>query len=80
MSFVLFLFLSQSRLSFVSVLFDFNASPNDVAPVSPIKLSVDLMRICRNELLHFIFVLFFFLFTTQIKFSECCVGFQCIAQ
>ena len=29
----------------MSVVFDFNASPNDVAPVSPIRLSVDLMRI-----------------------------------
>ena len=31
---------SQSRLSSVSVVFDFNASPNDVAPVSPMLLSV----------------------------------------
>ena len=31
---------SQLRLSSVSVMFDFNASLNDVAPVSPIVLSV----------------------------------------
>ena len=40
---VLFLLSSPSRLSFVSVVFDFNASLNDVAPVSPMLLSVDLM-------------------------------------
>ena len=28
----------------MSVVFDFNASLNDVAPVSPMLLSVDLMR------------------------------------
>ena len=39
---VLFLLSSRSRLSFVSVVFDFNASLNDVAPLSPILLSVDL--------------------------------------
>ena len=32
---------SQIRLSAVSVVFDFNASLNDVAPVSPMLLSVD---------------------------------------
>ena len=47
MSFVLFLLSSLFRLSFVSVVFDFNASLNDVAPVSPIQLSVDLMRMER---------------------------------
>ena len=35
---------SPLRSSFVSVVFDFNASLNDVAPLSPILLSV-LMRI-----------------------------------
>ena len=47
MSFVLFLLSSLFRLSFVSVVFDFNASLNDVAPVSPMQLSVDLMRMER---------------------------------
>ena len=32
---VLFISCSPLRLSFVSVVFDFNASLNDVAPVSP---------------------------------------------
>jgi hypothetical protein len=35
---------SLPRLSFVSFVFDFNASTNDVAPVSPIPLPVDVMR------------------------------------
>ena len=34
-------FCSQNRLSFVSVVFDFNASLNDVAPVSSMGLPVD---------------------------------------
>ena len=38
---------SQLRLSSVSVVFDINASPNDVAPLSPISLPVDLMRMKR---------------------------------
>ena len=41
---VLFLLSSQPILSSVSVEFDFNASLNDVAPVPPISLPVDLIR------------------------------------
>ena len=41
---VLLLLSSQLRRSFVSVVFDFNASLNDVAPVSPILFPVDLMN------------------------------------
>ena len=37
---VFFLLSSHFKKSFVSVVFDFNASLNDVAPVSPISLSV----------------------------------------
>ena len=44
------LFPSQLRSSFVSVVFDFNASLNDVAPVSPISLSIDLMRIGKERI------------------------------
>ena len=47
---VLFLLCSPPRLSFVSVLFDFNASLNDVAPASPMKLPVDLMRMEKSGL------------------------------
>ena len=38
---VFFLLSSPHRLSPVSVVFDFNASLNDVAPVSPILLPVE---------------------------------------
>ena len=44
MSFVLFLLCSPLKSSFVSVVFDFNASLNDVAPVSSMSFSVDLMK------------------------------------
>ena len=45
MSFVSSFFLySLLRLSSVSVVFDFNDSLNDAAPVSPILLSVIAMR------------------------------------
>ena len=40
MSFVCLLLSSHIRSSFVSVVFDFSASLNDVAPLSPILFSV----------------------------------------
>ena len=46
---VLFLLYPPLRSSFVSVVFDFNASLNDVAPVSPILFSVDLLRMERVD-------------------------------
>ena len=42
--FVYFLWSLQPRLSAVSVVFDFSASINDAAPVSPMLLSVDVKR------------------------------------
>ena len=69
-----FILSLQSRSSSVSVVFDFNASLRDVTPVSPMMLSVYLMRMEKSELLmDAICVLFFFLFTTQVELSECCV-------
>ena len=65
---------SQLRLSFVSVVFDFNDSLNDAAPLSPMLITVDVMK--REEYLAdgCLFVCMpSFVFTTQIKFSECCV-------
>ena len=41
---VLFLLYLLYRLSSVIVVFDFNASPIDVAPVSPILLSVEMIK------------------------------------
>ena len=69
-------FLVLYKSSTVSVVFDFNASLNDAAPAFPILFSVDMLRMKKSELLMdatFVLFLFFFLFTTQIKFCECCV-------
>ena len=54
----------------MSVAFDFSASLNDVAPVSPILFPVCLMKMEKNGL--FICVVSF-VFTVQIEFGECCV-------
>ena len=70
---VLFLLSSPPRLSFVSVVFDFNASLNDVAPVSLIWLSVDLMRMEKSFVDGCHLGVVFFMFTIQKKCSECCV-------
>ena len=51
MAFACLLLFSQVRSSSVSVLFDFNASLNDVAPVYPISLAVDMKRMKKSELL-----------------------------
>ena len=52
---------SQLRLSAVSVVLDFNASLNDVAPVNPILLAVDVMRKEKtNQLVDVICVSSFF--------------------
>ena len=58
------------RFSLVSAVFDCNASLNDVAPVSPILLSVDEKRKEKSELLMDVFGVSFFVFTTQIEFCE----------
>ena len=46
---------SPNRLSLMSVVFDFNDSLNDVAPVSPILLSDIMKRKGKSELLMDIF-------------------------
>ena len=48
---VFFLLSSPLRLSFVSVVFDFNNSLNDVAPLSLTSLSVNVKRKGKSELL-----------------------------
>ena len=65
---------SQARSIRVSVVFDFNASLNDVAPVSPMLLSVDFMRMEKSGLfVDAIYVLFLLYLTVKIEFGECCV-------
>ena len=44
MPFACFLLSSLPRSTFVSVVFDFNDSLNNVAPLSPILLPVDIKR------------------------------------
>ena len=62
------------RLRAVSVVFDFNDSLNDVAPVSPILFSVDVKINEKSESLMCLFVcILSSVFTTQIEFSECSV-------
>ena len=70
---VLFLSCSHLRLSSVSVVFDFNASLIDVAPVFPILLSVDLMRMEKEWIVGGYHLGCFFVLTSHIEFSECCV-------
>ncbi len=43
------------RLSFLSVVFDFIASLNDVAPLSPMLLTVDAKRMEKSGLLMDVF-------------------------
>ena len=60
--------------SSVSVVFDFNASLNDVAPVSPMLFSVEFYENEKSWVVdgcHLCVVSF--VFTTQIELSECCV-------
>ena len=51
---------SHLRLSSVSVVFDFNASLNDVAPVFSMPLTVDVMRMKKSDLLMDVFGVSFF--------------------
>lgn len=64
-------FLVFQKRSSVSVVFDFNASLNDVFPLSPISLPVDLMRMKKRGLLMDSICVDSFVFTTQIEFYEC---------
>ena len=67
MSLAFYLLSSLLISSPVSVVFDFNASLNDVAPVSPILLSYDLLEMEKSGLLMDAFsCVVSFVFTTQI--------------
>ena len=71
---VLFLLCLQLRLSFVSVVFDFNASLNDVAPLSPISFAVDLMRMEKEWVADGRnLCVVSFMSTIKIESRECCV-------
>ena len=66
-------FALPPRSSFVSVVFDFNDSLNDDAPVAPILFPVEMMRTEKSELLMDVFCVSSFVFTNQIEFRECYV-------
>ena len=71
---MLFLLSSLIRLSSVSAVFDFNASLIDVAPVSSMLFPADFLRMERSGLLMGSYLcVVSFVFTAQIKCSECCV-------
>ena len=72
---VLFLLSSPPRSSFVSALLDFNVSLNDVVPVSPILLSVVVMRNEKSELLMDVLCAFFLL-SSLIRSSSVSVVFD----
>ena len=59
MSFACLFLSSLSKLSSVSVVFDFNASLNAVAPVSSILLTVDEKGKKKSELLIDVICVFF---------------------
>ena len=71
-SYVLFLLSSLLKSIPVSVVFDFNASLNDAAPLSPRLFSVEMKLKKWKQLTPAICVVSF-VFTTQIELSECCV-------
>ena len=56
MSFVLFLLSSPSRLSLVSVVFDFNASLSDAASASLNSLTVEMNDVHHLYVIWFVFV------------------------
>ena len=71
---MLFLLSSPLRSSRVSVVFDFNASLNDAAPLSPILFPVDLMGMEKEWIVGGCnLCVVSFVFTPQIEFNECCV-------
>ena len=70
-----FLLSSHSRLSFVSVVFDFSVSLNDDAPASPILLSDYVMRNEKSELLIDVFCVFFLL-SLPLRLSSVSVVFN----
>ena len=59
----------------MSVVFDFNASLNDVAPLSLMLLSVDMMIIKKNGLLVDIICVLFLLFS-PLRLSSMSVVFD----
>ena len=66
---------SRPKLSSVSVVFDFNDSLNDVAPVSPILLPGVVKRKKKSEVLMDVFCVFFLL-SSRLKSNAVSVLFD----
>ena len=60
----------------MSVVFDFNDSLSDVAPLSPILFPVDVKRNEKSELLMDVFLCVFFLLSSQLRLSSVSVVFD----
>ena len=71
-----FLLSSRQKLSFVSVVFDVNASLNDVAPLSLTSLSVNVKRKEKSELLMDVFCVSCFLLSSPLRLSSVSVVFD----
>ena len=54
-------------MSSVSVVFDLNASLNDVAPLSPMLFAVDEKRKEKSELFMNVFLCVFFLLSSHLR-------------
>ena len=63
-------------LSLVSAVFNFSASLNDVAPVSPTLFTVDMKRNEKSELLMDVFWWVFFLLFLRSRLSSVSVVFD----
>ena len=59
----------------MSVVFDFNASLNDDAPLSPISLTADLMRMKECIVDDGIYILFLFFLSSHLRLSFASVAF-----
>ena len=69
-----FLLCSHQSSSFVSVVFDFNASLNVVVPVSPILFPVDFMRTGKEWIVDGCYLcVVSFVKTTHDQYNKCCV-------
>ena len=76
MSFVCLLLSSLLKSSTLSVVFNFNASLNDVAPEFPMLLSVVVMIKEKSDLLMDVFFVSFFLLSRQLRSSAVSVVFE----
>jgi hypothetical protein len=79
-----FIYLPQ-RLSWVRVMFDFNASASDSAPFEPIWFTVEWcvsVYVWIYKEIYWViycYMILIYLLTSKIKLNESCVWFQCFS-